>query len=106
MHATRYIQQVLIIKILRLNHCRVYREISLTGSGDVREFLALLPPVDILLLLLTSMSGRREDRVEELESNDPVRYLASNDGDATEDKNVIIHSRHHIIGVYCHAMCV
>jgi hypothetical protein len=59
---------------------------SLTGSGDVREVAALLPPVDILRLLLTSMLGRREWSA----SNDLVRYLLSNDGDATGNKSVTI----------------
>ena len=49
----------------------------------MREFLAFLPPVDMLLPVLTSMSGRRAGLVEE--SNDPLWYLASNDGDAVED---------------------
>lgn len=50
----------------------------------MREVLTLHPPVDILLLLLSSMSGRREgwEMEEWLASNEPVRYLASNDGDA------------------------
>ena len=70
---------------------RIYRYISFTGSGDVRDVLALLPPVDMLLLLLTSMLGRREGLAREWSaSNDLVRYLDSNDGDTVEDKNAII----------------
>ena len=97
----------LLVKISGYKYyCITIIVISLTGSGDVvREVLTLHPPVDILLLLLSSMSGRREgwEMEEWLASNEPVRSLATNDGEAIikTKKNVMAHmcntsSRHHI----------